>query len=174
MNFTSFAGLAIHLGEVIAGEKEVERKALDKAARLVKRHAKAKLGHYQDEIDPFIAWPELADSTKEDRLRKGFSENDPGYRTGEMRASIEHEVGDHMAVVGSNDDKLVWFELGTEKQPPRSVLGGAVMECKDELVRIIGDDVVSALIGQRVVGGGMMLIAPGGVAGQAFDEIDNE
>src|SRR4051794_36413616 len=120
--------LAAKLGEIALAQHEMEHHALEQAAVVVEKRAKEKIGEYQDQAGPFIAWPELADATKADRVNQGYPEDEPGLRSGEMRDSIEHVVVDSEAQVGSNDDKLVWFELGTSKQPPRSVLGGAVIE----------------------------------------------
>ena len=64
------------------------KRAVVHCATLVEEEAKAEIGTYQDQAGPFIAWPELADSTKEDRTRQGFTENDPGLRSGAMRDSI--------------------------------------------------------------------------------------
>lgn len=147
--------LAAKLGEIALQQHEMERNALEKAAVVVEKRAKEKVGEYQEQAGPFIAWPELADATKEDRLHRGFTENDPGLRTGEMRDSIEHVVEGNEAQVGSNDDKLVWFELGTVKQPPRSVLGGAVVDEMDRIGEIVGEHAVAALIGKGVHGGRM-------------------
>jgi hypothetical protein len=106
---------------------------LHAAGEMVEKEAKAEIGTYQrGNTGPFGDWDELAAYTKEDRLKRGFSENDPGYRTGEMRDSIGHTVHGESAHIGSNDDKLKWFELGTVgkagelAQPARSVLGVAL------------------------------------------------
>lgn len=149
--------LAAKFGEMALQQHEMEHNALEKAAIIVETRAKEKIGEYQEEAGPFIAWPELADSTKEDRLRQGYTENDPGLRSGEMRASIEHQVADGEAQVGSDDDKLVWFELGTVKQPPRSVLGGAVVDEMDRIIEVVGDHAVTALVGKGVHGGKMLI-----------------
>ena len=149
--------LVAKLGEVALEQHEMEKNALEKAAVIVEKRAKGKLGDYQDEAGPFIAWPELADFTKEDRLRQGYTENDPGLRSGEMRDGIGHVVLDGEAQVGSNDDKMVWFELGTVKQPPRSALGGAAVESLDKIIGIVGDHVVTALVGKGVHGGKMLI-----------------
>ena len=149
--------LAAKLGEIALQQHEMEGNALEKAAVVVEDRAKEKIGEYQEQAGPFIAWPELADATKEDRLRQGYTENDPGLRSGEMRASIEHEVQVPEAQVGSNDDKLVWFELGTIKQPPRSVLGGAVVDEMDRICEIVGEHAVAALVGKGVHGGKMLI-----------------
>ena len=136
-------------------EHEHEKESLEKAAELVERTAKAELGHYQDAAAPFGAWPELADRTQDDRAKQGFAPNDPGLRTGEMRESIGHAVGDKEAVVGSNDDNMVYFELGTAKQPPRSVLGMALARKAPEVARILGQGAVAALVGKGVFLGRM-------------------
>ena len=130
-----FAGLLMTLS---GGLPAVQRSALEHAGQVVEDEAKRLIGTY--DYDP--RWPELADSTKEDRVRKGFSENEPGLRTGEMRDSIHHTVEGHKAVhIGSDDDKLVWFELGTVKQPPRTVLKGALLNKVHEIEHVIGSTV---------------------------------
>ena len=67
-----------------------------------------------------------------------------------MRDSITHTVRDGEAHVGSDDDKLVYFELGTVNQPPRSVLGGAVVEEMDKIIATVGESAVAALVGEKV------------------------
>lgn len=156
-SFGSFAELAIRLGEIALTKHHMEHAALEKAARAVEKRAKEKIGEYQEQIGPFIAWPELAESTKEERLKLGYTENDPGLRSGEMRDSIEHQVHAPEAHVGSNDDKLVWFELGTSKQPPRSVIGGAAVEKSDEIMKIVGETATAWLVGKGVHQGRILL-----------------
>ncbi len=149
--------LAIKFGEIALVQHEMEHHALEKAAVLVEKRAKDKIGEYQNAAGPFAGWAELAESTKEDRVRQGFTEDDPGLRSGEMRDSIEHVVADGEAQVGSNDDKLVWFELGTSKQPPRSVLGGTAAESIEKIIEMVGESAVTALVGKGVHGGKMLI-----------------
>ena len=149
--------LAAKLGEIEIAQHVMERHALEKAAVIVEKRAKEKVGTYQEQAGPFVAWPELADATKDDRLHKGFTENDPGLRTGEMRDSIEHTVLDGEAHVGSDDDKLVYFELGTIHQPPRSVLGGAVVDEIDRIMETIGAEAVASLVGEKVFNRKMLI-----------------
>jgi hypothetical protein len=149
--------LAAKLGEIALQQHEMEHRILEKAAVLVEKRAKEKVGEYQEQAGPFVAWQELADATKEGRLKQGYTEDDPGLRSGEMRDSIEHEVQVPEAHVGSDDDKLVWFELGTSKQPPRSVLGGAVVDEMEKIIEIVGESAVAALVGQGVHGGRMKI-----------------
>lgn len=153
MREMTLTGFIAHLTVAQAMVNTTNRSALEQAARVVEREAKAEIGKYQTQAGPFAGWAELAQSTKDDRVRKGFSENEPGLRTGDMRDSIGHAVGRNEAVVGSNDDKLVWFELGTSKQPPRSVLGIAAVHKGPEVARILGQGAVKSLVGQGVFGG---------------------
>jgi hypothetical protein len=142
----SLEGFAKHLIEMAAHVEEAKHDALEKAARVVEREAKHEIGHYQDAVGPFQAWPELADTTKDDRVRLGYSENDPGLRSGEMGAGIGHTVEGDEAVVGSKDDEMVYFELGGEHQPARSVLAGAAMRKAEEVLEILGGAVEMALV----------------------------
>lgn len=86
-------------------------------------------------------------------MAQGFEENEPLLRTGELRDSIEHAVGAGEAAIGSNNDKAVWQELGTDKIPPRSFLGSAAVENAEAVKKIVGETIVIALVGKDVFGG---------------------
>lgn len=108
---------------------------IERACQMVEKEAKDSLGSYH------IGWPQLAASTQADRVRQGYPANEPGLRSGEMRDSIEHtpptmEDGEVVGYVGSNDPKLLWFELGTVKQPPRTVLMGAAMRKENAIIEM--------------------------------------
>ena len=107
-------------------------------AQLLLKTAQDEVGTYQDEnTGPFPPWAELAEATKDDRVRQGYTENDPGLRSGDMRESygVRTELAGPLATasIGSDDPKALWFENGTVRsadakafyQPPRSVLGVA-------------------------------------------------
>jgi hypothetical protein len=151
--FGSFLDCSNHITKLIETTILAEHEGLERAAKLVERQAKQEIGHYQDQAGPFVAWAELADATKADRTRLGYTENDPGLRDGTMRDSIEHVTGTHEAEIGSNDEHLVFFELGTEKQAPRSVLGTAAVLTGEKAAEIVGEGVAFALMGKGVVGG---------------------
>jgi HK97 gp10 family phage protein len=164
-NIESFVG---HLTTLAAAEVLVARKALDKCASIVEKRAKDKIGEYQAQVGPFIAWQELADSTKADRESKGFPENEPLLRTGDMRDSISHALSTSglEAQIGSDSDIAVYQELGTSKMPPRSFLGGAMVESLPEIKTILADSLVgmltvtnveAALLGDGVVPGGIKI-----------------
>ena len=74
-----------------------------------------------------------------------------------MRGSIQHRTGFHEAEIGSDDDKLVFFELGTSRQAPRSVLGLAAVKKGQKVAEIVGEGVAFALMGEGVVGGRMQI-----------------
>ncbi|QOF94205.1 hypothetical protein IFJ82_09595 [Novacetimonas hansenii] len=152
MSLPEFAGLLASM----AGEIEhAAHEGLDQAAKIVEHEAKTELGHYQQGAGPFAPWAELADSTKDDRVRQGYPENEPGLRSGAMRGGIQHVVQGRTAYVGSDDDKLVYFELGTVKQPPRAVLAGSLIRKTDAVVHAVGHHFVGRLFGEEVVGGSM-------------------
>ena len=92
--------------------------------KAVAAEAKRVIGTYE------YGWPQLAEATQTDRGRRGFTENDPLLRTGDMRASVATKVepiaGGAEGLVYSDQKEAVWAELGTtgpgRGQPPRSFL----------------------------------------------------
>lgn len=145
VEFGNITHFLVHLAEAQLAVHVATHRALDRAAAIVERDAKQQIGDYQPEAGPFNAWPELADSTKQDRVNKGFSENDPLLRTGELRDSISRQVQGSEAAVGSTSDVMVYQELGTDRIPPRPVLGPAALKNKDRIEKVLGDAVVHAL-----------------------------
>lgn len=151
-DFSGFGAFAAHLMMIQETEALTLRAGLEESAKLIEVAAKEELGVYQrSNMGPFDDWEELHDSTKKDRVYQGYPENEPGLRSGAMRESITHihelitQDGDTMeAVVGSTDDHLVYFELGTEKQAPRSVLGVAAIRSEDKIQEIIGEAAIKA------------------------------
>lgn len=143
--FSSIGDFLVHLAAAEVAVQAVSHRALDKAAEVIERDAKEQIGEYQPQVGPFQAWPQLADSTKEDRVRQGFTENEPLLRTGGLRDSISREVHQHQAVVGSTSDVMVYQELGTSHIPPRPVLGPAAFKSKQKIIDIVGRAVVHAI-----------------------------
>lgn len=146
--FTSFSECALTFARMEAKLVTELHIGLDHVAKVIEQDAKAELGHYQNEVGHFPAWEQLAPSTQADRVRQGYTPNDPGLRSGEMQQSITHDTDVLEAMIGSDDQNLVWFELGTEKQPPRPVFGPAVFKRKELIQKIIGAAAVSGLIGR--------------------------
>ena len=148
----SFEDLGSFAAELIAVEVGFHMQlahGLEKVAQKVEKTAKDEIGEYQEAIGPFPDWEQLADSTKEDRVRKGFTENDPLLRSGALRDSIGHQtdVNSLEAVVGSTSDIAVYQELGTEKIPPRPFLGPAAEQNRNAIKKIVGGAAIRGLLG---------------------------
>jgi hypothetical protein len=120
--------------------------SLEQGAKLVEKQAKDYIGTY--DVTP--RWAELADSTKKDRVRKGFSANEPLLRTGELRDSISHTVTAHMAEIGSNNKKAVIHENGSSRAPPRPFLQPALDVQMPHILHLIGLNAQAALSGKKV------------------------
>ena len=141
---------SLYMGGAASRVTDHVHEALEEAAALVARAARAEIGSYQGQVGPLVAWAELADATKDDRLKKGFTENDPLERTGDLRDSIGHEVemqnvGLGVAIVGSTSEIARYQEMGTSRIPPRSFLAGALLRNADPVRRILGERVSWAL-----------------------------
>lgn len=134
----------------VAVQKEL-RVGLKEAAQHVETQAKGELGTYQPAVGPFSAWQELAESTKEDRVRKGFTENDPLLRSGELRESISHEVHGLEAEIGTPREEGEYLELGTSKMPPRPFLGPALIHSEKAIHKILGHAVVRGMVGGHAI-----------------------
>lgn len=131
--FGSFAAFAAHLERLALAGPEVTHHIAEKSAEEIQATAKGMIGDYQKGIGPYPAWEELADSTQAERARLGYSDNDPGYRSGEMKESVKRTAEGSEAAVGSNDQHMVWFDIGTSKQPPRPVFGPAALHSRERV-----------------------------------------
>jgi phage gpG-like protein len=132
MSEFSLLGFASLITSGIVHQHVEEQHALHEACKVLEKEAKRVIGTYD------YGWPQLAASTQADRASKGFNPNDPLLRTGDLRESIEHSVGDREAMVGSNDKKAEWQELGTNRIPPRSFLAMAAQHKEHEIHAILG------------------------------------
>jgi hypothetical protein len=112
---------------------------LELQCEVVEAEAKRVIGTYD------YGWPQLAESTQKDRVNKGFSANEPLLRTGGLRDSIQHEIRDGVGYVFSNSPIARYQELGTERIPPRSFLGGASRAMEDRCHEIAGMGTASLL-----------------------------
>jgi phage gpG-like protein len=128
-----------------------EKAGLETAAVIVETEAKALIG------TEYEAWPSLADSTVEQKERRGqtgrISSTDPLYATGELRASISHEVEGHAAVIGTPDPVGLYQEMGTSRIPPRPFLASALHRKAEDAAKAIGLSVARAIAGMRPLKG---------------------
>lgn len=141
----SLLGFAAHLVGMAAEIEHANHSALEKSARIVKKQAKDYIGTYDAKYP--TPWHPLAESTKKDRVNKGFPADQPLLRTGALRDSIEHTVSHNEATVGSNSQIAAWQELGTSKFVPRPFLEPALREKVPEILEIVGRSVVGTLSG---------------------------
>jgi phage gpG-like protein len=139
MASNGIAELLAVLATVVASEEEGRKEVLTLAAKHVQKEAKSYFGHYQDQAGPNPAWPQLAEATQDTRAKLGYAPNEPLLRDGKLRDSIDIEVDGHHAYVGSEDEVMLYQELGTSKIPPRPVLASAAFNTADEVADIIGD-----------------------------------
>ena len=149
--FNSLASFALHLVKLEATEVLALHHGLKQVAEHIEKTAKDEIGYYQPAVGPFPAWQELAESTKADRMNKGYDPDEPLLRDGTLRDSIVHEVGGLEAVIGSKLDIALYQELGTEKIPPRPFLGTAAFISKKKIEKILGAAAVSGLLGHKII-----------------------
>lgn len=148
MNFSSPKQFAAHLIRLAAESHAVMHHAVTISADEIKDTAQGIIGQYQDAIGPYPKWEDLADSTEAEKARLGYSVDAPLLRTGEMQKSIEQRTIGTEAEIGSNDRKMIWHELGTDRMPPRPVLGPAAMHSKDRVAHFVGKTTLAWLSGK--------------------------
>lgn len=108
----------------------------------IEETAKEEIGVYQPAYGPFDAWAPLAESTKADRIRSGYTEDDPLLRSGELRDSIESQIVGLAAIVGTKSEIGLWQEIGTSHIPPRPFIGPAYVRKIDPLMESVGKTIL--------------------------------
>lgn len=151
MEFRSFGALGAHFARLALAGEAVTHHATEQAAQIVEKDAKARIGSYQDAAGPFGAWANLAPSTVDDRLRKGFTPDDPLLRTGGLRSSYGRKVNGAVAVVGSTSPIALYQEQGTSTIPPRAVVGPAVIASRDAIGRVAATTLIAWISGTSYV-----------------------
>lgn len=146
-HLASLGEMALELALIVPEVALELHHGLEKVAQRIEATAKSEFGVYQAEQGAFPAWPELAEATKDDRVRQGYTENDPLLRSGELMNTVGHEVQGLEAAIGSTDEKMVFHEFGTSRMPARPVLGPAAFRNKAAIQKLVGAAVVAGLIG---------------------------
>ncbi|MGG6429439.1 hypothetical protein ACQ5TV_05590 [Acetobacter ghanensis] len=151
--FTERAFLAF-LEERPAALREAQQAGLQRGAEQLTATARDIVGRYQrEDMGNIPAWAELTDGTKADRLKQGFTENDPGLRSGEMRAVYEARITDKPGIVlGNSDPVALWFEEGTPRQPPRPVIAVALFRKQMTITQRIARRFTAVLAGREGLG----------------------
>lgn len=163
--FADIASFMRFMGGVASQVDHARQIGLKEASVIVEEAAKAEIGHYQGEAGPFPAWAELSDATLygfrhvygfkiEGKIDAGYateSEHRPLERTGQMRDSIGTKIAPGEAVVGSDDDILIYQEMGTPNAiypiPPRPVLGPAAFRNEGQAVDAMTSEVAMTIAG---------------------------
>lgn len=148
MSALTLLEMAERMAAAAVATREAANAGLEQAAIIVEKAAKDKFGEYQEAVGPFPEWAELAESTQEERERLGFTPNDPLLRRGDLRDSFKHQTGDQQAVIGSTSPIMAYQEFGTDRIPPRPVVGPAALESHGKIKRILGSAVVSGIVGR--------------------------
>jgi HK97 gp10 family phage protein len=130
---------------------------MSKAAILVRDTATKKFGEYQPAVGEFPAWEPLQPETVERKIEAGSQGDDPlvgHYAKGTkgnavwsapLQTTIEMQVGDWVAHVGTKDQLAEYHEYGTEHIPPRPFLRPALFEKTDEIKTLVNEAVSEAL-----------------------------
>lgn len=143
----TFRELAERFAAMRASAETGIPKALETIGAEIERDAKDEIGTYQREnMGDLRPWDELTKATQADRMRAGFSANEPLLRTGDLRDSITHTVEGNRVVIGSDDPIALYQELGTHGPgvgpsgyhvPPRPFLATAAYRNKDTIVAAV-------------------------------------
>ncbi len=134
-NFFSLLEAAAHFKSFEENMEFATEGILTEFAVTVRDRAKAAIGTYK------YGWPQLAESTQEERARAGVPPNEPLLISGKLRDSISATVEMHgkesgVARVGSTEQLAVWQELGTSRIPPRSFLVSSAKRTEADLGKI--------------------------------------
>lgn len=138
--------MVAHLAKVAIAEDLALHRGLERCAAAIEKTAKSEIGSYQPAAGPFPAWAELTEATKADRVRQGYTENDPLERTHALEESISHQTHGLDAAIGSTSDVMVYQEMGTPTIPPRPVLGPAAVRNKELIHKTLGAAAVEGLL----------------------------
>lgn len=162
--FESPSDFAAFLRHAAGESRHGQSAGLRDAAALFAEKAKGYLGAYQPALGPIPEWPELAESTKDERADLGFPDNEPLLRTGELRDAIASAHDGRRAAVGV-DSRMVGdgtrqnpyrdigavaadMEMGTDRAPPRPFLSRAVYEHKETAALTILGATMAPLVGK--------------------------
>jgi phage gpG-like protein len=134
----SLLGFVAHLHAVDRDIHDVGPAIVARACEMVARAAKRAIGKRHE------LWPPLKPATIARKLRG----NTPLLETGELRDSIEWTASGLEGQVGSNNDKAVWHELGTNHIPPRSFLASSAISMEEKIHRMAERAVIAVLEGR--------------------------
>lgn len=139
--FASAGDAAAYLRGRSVSQGAAAQAGLAAAVKMVEHDAKAVIGTYER------GWPPLKEATQAQRVRLGFTPNDPLLRAGELRDSISSEVEPGHGVVGSDSMIAVYQELGTSRGiPPRSFLLSTAILDEDKVAEMVTEALLVGLL----------------------------
>lgn len=148
--FKSLRAFHTHIEKIIREYPRREKAFLTIVGKFIEKEAKGYIGHLQP------TWPELAESTQSQKEELGYgnASNDwqPLLREGDLRDSISYGVELHEVYIGSDSDIMIYQELGTDRIPPRPVLGLAMYSNKNKLERAVSNFMMTWLTDTRAQG----------------------
>lgn len=151
--FGSVLEFAEHLIKLEAGLKVIEHKALGAALTILEKDMRGQIGEYQDAVGPYPAWAALADSTEAEKEAMGYPLNAPLERKGDLLRSFTHDQHGDEGIVGSTDPVMEYHEFGTDRMPPRPVVGPALERSREPIEHLLGHALVEAIVGGTLLAG---------------------
>lgn len=139
--FKSFTEAGAYFVRAAVIHETVKKQAMRRAGTKVLAHARSKFGVYQPAVGEWARWMYLTDYTMTERIWQGFTPDDPLKRSGGLKKSLHLSIDNDRIVIGSNDERMIWHEMGTSRMPPRAVLGPALYEKRHEVAKIIGHSI---------------------------------
>ncbi len=148
--FNSLMAFAEHLEKTAVAVPVAQHKALGTALVILEKDMREQVGHYQAQHGPHPAWAPLADSTEDEKARLGYPADAPLLREGDLQDSFRHEQNGDEGIVGSTDPKMVYHEFGTNRMPPRPVVGPALFKNRKEIERLVGEATFEVVSGGAI------------------------
>lgn len=153
-DFRSMKAFSKHIEKVVSQHKDREIIALNAIGIYLEKKAQDTIGYLQKGGGSFASWPELKESTKKDKERKGYvfkEDFNPLYRTGHLKKSIQHVVNKTKkeVYVGSSLDVALYQEIGTDKIPARSFLGLTFFKEKKQIQYVLGQFLLKWITNNR-------------------------
>lgn len=130
--------------------------------------ARDRLGFYHPRVGPFPGWEPLAEATQTDREKRGFTADDPLFRSGELQRHITMTPSPWNVAVGvlretpTADGRTTygeiaqWMEFGATRLqvawiPPRPFLGPTLFEMAPAILLAATEAVFERLLGTVVL-----------------------
>jgi len=142
--FKSFVEAGDFFSRAALVQERVGQAALEKAGKAILEKAQGKFGHYQRATGEWARWMPLTQYTRDERVGLGYSEDEPLLRSGELRDSVTLSTEHGRIVIGSADIRMIWHEFGTTHMPPRAVLGPALYEMRNKVIKSISHAIIES------------------------------